>query len=197
MKLGKPLLVVVPLLLLATNAAAQERPTAAAVCIACHGAYGSAPNLDTAPIIAGIPAAHIEEAIYAYIDGARDCAAEPAMCEVVSGLSEYEIREVANYFATRQRPRSGEPFDESLAMKGGELHRELCIKCHARPDEERAKDTLGFPLHGQRSAYLRHALESYSNGDRQTLLPQMEEALRSLTPDDIEALINFYASYEP
>ena len=42
-------------------------------CADCHGVDGLArENLD-APVIAGMPATHIEEAIYAYRDGARQC----------------------------------------------------------------------------------------------------------------------------
>jgi len=198
MTFGRPLLLAAALLLqLVAGASAEEAPAVVNVCVACHGEDGSAPVLDQVPVIAGIPASHIEEAIYSYQDGARRCIDVPAMCEAVSPLSEDEVADAAEYYAAQQRVNSGEPYSEQLASKGKDLHEQYCSKCHARPDDPGAADALGIPLHGQRSAYLRHAFASYFNGTRDTLLPAMEEELRKLTPDDIEALINYYASYEP
>ena len=185
------------LLFAATQARSQEESTVISICVVCHGVDGSAPDFKDVPIIAGIPAPHIEEAIYSYQDGARRCIDVPAMCEVVFQLSEEEVAEAADYYASQKRVMSGEPFSDRLAMRGRNLHRQHCITCHARPNEDRAEDALGIPLHGQRSSYLRYAMESYFNGNRNTLVPEMEEKMRQLTPDDVEALINYYASYEP
>ena len=185
------------LLLVAFQANSQEESTVVSICIVCHGADGSAPDFKDVPIIAGTPAPHIEEAIYSYQDGARRCIDVPAMCEVVFQLSEEEVAEAADYYAAQKRVMSGEPFSDRLAMRGRNLHRQHCITCHARPDEDRAEDALGIPLHGQRSSYLRYAMESYFNGNRNTLVPEMEDKIRQLTPDDVEALINYYASYKP
>ena len=185
------------LLLVASQANSQEESTVVSICIVCHGADGSAPDFKDVPIIAGTPAPHIEEAIYSYQDGARRCIDVPAMCEVVFQLSEEEVAEAADYYAAQKRVMSGEPFSDRLAMRGRNLHRQHCITCHARPDEDRAEDALGIPLHGQRSSYLRYAMESYFNGNRNTLVPEMEDKMRQLTPDDVEALINYYASYKP
>ena len=177
--------------------AEDETSAVLGICIVCHGEDGSAPNFDDVPIIAGTPATHIEEAIYSYQDGARRCIDEPAMCEAVFPLTDEEVGIAADYFASQKRVMSGEPYNDRLAMKGRRLHREHCIRCHARPDEKRAEDALGIPLHGQRSAYLEYAFATYYSGDRETLIPQMAEKLALLTADDIEALINFYASYSP
>jgi cytochrome c553 len=191
------LLAAVPLLLVATQTNSQEGSTVVSICIVCHGVDGSAPDFTDVPIIAGTPAGHIEEAIYSYQDGARRCIEEPAMCEAVFPLTDKEVGEAADYFAAQKRVMSGEPYSDRLAMRGRNLHRQHCIECHARPDEERAADAIGIPLHGQRSAYLRYAMKSYFNGNRSTLVPEMEARIRQLTPDDVEALINYYASYKP
>ena len=191
------LFVLAGLLLVSIDTDAQETSAVLGICFVCHGEDGSGAGFDDVPIIAGIPAPHIEEAIYSYQDGARRCISEPAMCEAVFPLTDEEVGEAADYFAAKQRVSSGEPYNDRLAMQGRRLHREHCIRCHARPDEDRAEDALGIPLHGQRSAYLRYAFISYLNGDRNTLIPQMAEKLALLTADDIEALINFYSSYKP
>ena len=95
------------------------------------------------------------------------------------------------------RISSGEAFDTTLAETGKAFHEEHCAKCHVLPDDENVADALGIPLHGQRSAYLRMALGAYMTGDRQTLIPAMAEKLKLLDADVIDALVNYYASYDP
>ena len=63
---------------------AQAAPAILETCKACHDEDGSGVGKANVPIIAGIPAAHIEEALYAYKDGARRCELVPAMCETAA-----------------------------------------------------------------------------------------------------------------
>ena len=117
------------------------------------------------------------------------------MCETVSKLSDDEINELARYYGAMTRESSGEPFDAQLAAEGQEIHDRLCARCHVPPDDDEVGDALGFPLHGQRSAYLRYSLDAYQNGHREQLLRAMARKLEQLDADDIEALINYYSSY--
>jgi len=194
-KPGSYVIILSGLLAIVTVAAAA--PAKLEVCAECHGEDGSGAGFDNVPIIAGTPAAHLEEAIYAYQDGARRCAIEPKMCETVAELSADEIIELAEHFAALRRLSSGEPFDASLAVAGERLHEEHCAICHVLPEAEDVADAIGIPLHGQRSEYLRLALDAYFNGDRDTLVEKMEEKLELLDAADFEALINYYASYSP
>ena len=148
-----------------------------------------------APVIAGMPAVHIEEAIYAYRDGARQCRYEPLMCETVLHTSDDRIADLAEHYANQVRVSSKEPHDKDLAAKGAQLHKKLCGQCHVPPDNPAAADMLGIPLHGQRAVYLRYALQSYRDGRRENLLDTMGERLAQLDDDDVEALVNYYASY--
>jgi len=50
-------------------------------------------------------------------------------------------------------------------------------------------------LHGQRSVYLRYALQSYMDGRRENLLETMSVKLQQVDSDGIEALVNYYAGY--
>lgn len=165
-------------------------------CVDCHGADGlAAENLD-APVIAGMPAVHIEEAIYAYKDGARQCRYEPLMCETVKHTGDERIADLAEHYAGLPRDASGEPFDSDLAARGEQIHTRLCVSCHVPPDDPAVADKLGIPLHGQRGVYLRYALKSYMDGRRENLLDAMGEKLAQVNDDDIEALVNYYASYD-
>jgi sulfide dehydrogenase cytochrome subunit len=176
---------------------AYSEPARLAVCSACHGEDGSGAGYAYVPIIAGTPAPHLEEALFAYQDGARRCVGVPVMCEAIAPLSEAEIAELADYYSAMPRINSGEKFDARLAQVGKLIHDEHCAICHVLPDDEDVENALGIPLHGQRAAYLRLAFGAYFSGDRDTLVPVMAEKLGQLDADKIDALINYYASYRP
>ncbi len=165
------------------------------ICAKCHGDDGMGHGDPMIPVIAGMPAEHIEEAIYAYVDGARRCTRVPLMCETVAELSEDEVVEIAEYFANKLRGSSEEDFDADLAAEGEMLHKQYCSNCHVSPDDEDVASAVGIPLHGQRSEYLRYALESYFSGDRESLLVNMANKILLLEPGDLGALAHYYSSY--
>ena len=173
-------------------AAAEE---ALQACFGCHGADGMGRADPMIPVIAGMPAAHIEEAIYAYIDGARQCLREPRMCETVAALSESEVTVAAEYFAARTRNYNLEEFDAELAAKGAVLHERHCGACHVPPHDEDVAYAIGIPLHGQRPDYIRYAIGAYFGGQREPLLDTMAHEIRQLEPADFDALVNYYSSY--
>ena len=183
-------------LLLTTSVAFGAAPANIEVCAACHGEDGSGTGYPYVPIIAGTPAAHLEEALFAYQDGARKCVGVPVMCEAVAPLSEDDLFELAAYYAAMPRISSEEEFDRKLAAVGKLLHDDLCAQCHVLPTDEGVDDALGIPLNGQRAAYLRLALGAYLTGDRETLVPIMADKLRELDQGKIEALVHYYASWE-
>jgi len=192
------LLIAYPALSVANETEAANTGAAATLtsgCADCHGVDGLArENLD-APVIAGMPAAHIEEAIYAYRDGARQCRYEPLMCETVLHTSDERIADLAEHYADQRRGPSNEPYDAELAAEGEKIHNQFCSVCHMQPDDPEVAEALGIPLHGQRGAYIRYALKSYKDGRRKNLLDAMGEKLKKVDSDDIEALVNYYASY--
>ena len=183
--------------LLAFAHLAVGSPPVLGKCVACHGADGHAHDNMAFPVIAAIPPAYIEEAIYAYKDGARQCRIVPLMCDTAKGLSDTEVAQVAEYYSTQERYSSYEAYDEKLAVKGEQVHRRLCGRCHVPPDDAEVEDALGIPLHGQRGLYLRYAIESYLDGTRENLLPAMADNLETLEEEHIEALVNYYSSYTP
>ena len=174
---------------------AGAEPAVLGMCKACHDADGSGVGKKYVPIIAGIPAAHIEEALYAYIDGARQCTVEPAMCSAAALLSDQDVTELAQHYSALPRYSHATTFDEKLVIKGEEIHRRLCSRCHVPPDDPDVGDVLGYPLHGQRADYLEYALGAYLRGTRENLLPEMEEKIEQLRERDVEALVHYYISY--
>ena len=183
--------------LLSVSGIARAEPAKLEICAACHGEDGSGAGFAYVPIIAGTPAAHLEEALFAYLDGARRCVGAPVMCEAVAALTEAEIEDLAEHYSKLSRVSSGEEFNARLAQVGELIHQKHCAQCHLFPDDKDVESALGIPLHGQRAAYLRLALGAYFSGDRDTLVPIMAEKLEALDADKIEALVNYYASYRP
>ena len=179
--------------LLAASASADV--SAVKACVDCHGADGMGRSDPMAPVIAGMPVGHIEEAIYAYIDGARHCVKEPKMCDTVASLSDDQVAAAAKYYGGLDRGPNHEPFDAALAAKGAAVHAEHCAKCHLPPNDKEVEGAVGIPLHGQRADYIRYALQLYLDGDREALVPKMADSLKSLQPGELEALVQYYASY--
>lgn len=167
------------------------------MCIDCHGedGLGIDSDLPFIPIIAGLNVAVQEDALFAYADGARNCASTPMMCKLVSRLTEDQIVEYAAHFSALPYIAAGEDFDAALAESGQKIHKGSCAKCHGADDPSEADNSIGAGrLHGQRKNYLRFTLEQYAAGERDQL-PAMEKVTTPLSADDIEALVNYYASY--
>jgi cytochrome c553 len=183
------------LLLLAPVGPLIAAEPALQACFACHGEDGMGKADPMIPVIAGIPAAHIEEAIYAYVDGARQCVREPRMCETVAALSSSQVTAVAEYFSRQVRNYNLEKFDEKLAARGAMLHDRHCGACHVPPHDEDVAYAIGIPLHGQRPDYIRYAIQTYFVGKREPLLDTMAHEIQQLDPEDFEALVNYYSSY--
>jgi len=161
------------------------------ICSNCHGEDGRGVESDI-PIIAGIPAVVQEDALYAYLDGDRQCGYKPMMCKAASRMTEEQIVELAAHFAAMPYAAAGEEFDATLAEAGKAIHLANCAICHGKDDPGDAEASI---LHGQRKDYLRYALQQYSAGER-TQLPAMEKKTKLLSSDDIEALLNYYASFQ-
>ena len=164
------------------------------MCVDCHGEDGLGTESNM-PIIAGEAAAIQEDAIYAYADGDRQCVSTPMMCKIASRLTDEQIIEYSAHFAQLPYKAACEEFDAALAEAGQTIHAGSCAKCHGADDPSSADDSIGASkLHGQRKDYLRYALERYVAGERNQL-PAMEKVVAPLSSDDIEALVNYYASY--
>jgi len=174
---------------------ASATPAIVAACKACHAEDGSGVGKRIVPVISGMPAVHIEEALYAYKDGARQCIEEPVMCETTDLLSDEDVADLAEYYAAIDRPSLDEDIDEELAAIGEPVHRTLCARCHLPPDHPDVADVLGPPLHGQRADYLSYAIRAYLSGTRENLLDEMKEKISLLDEGDVEALAHYYGSY--
>jgi sulfide dehydrogenase cytochrome subunit len=176
-------------LTLAPRDASAEEKDVSATCATCHGTEGLS-KTSANPNIAGHDVEMIEDALRAYRDGSRKCGKVPMMCKAASKLTDQQIESLAHNYADKPYKAAEQPFDAALAAKGQMLHDKNCKGCHGTGP----KDADSGPLHGQWADYLRYALGQYGSGGR-VPDPMMKAKLTKLSPADIDALVNYYASY--
>lgn len=194
-------------LLTATGAAFAEQDIAliTVTCAGCHGQGGVSQN-PLVPTLAGQPYTLIEDNLLAFRAGDRACAAErddgspsallaQTMCASVAELTDAEIASLARYFEQQGFQPAEQDFDLSLAERGARLHVEKgCEGCHA--DGGRNTQAMAPILAGQWTPYLRRAMDALQAGTKEG--PKvMNEAIRQLEDQEVEALLNYYASEQP
>ncbi len=181
---------------LATAAFAAEPPSAASGCKDCHGDDGVSTKSGI-PTIAGMSAFYLEGQMQAYQKDQRPCAKTEAnkektdMCEVAKKLSTAQVKEVATYYAAQKFVPAKQIVDAALAAKGKSLHAANCETCHTDGGSV-ADDDAGI-LAGQWKPYLQAMMKEYRDGKR--IEPQkMKPKTAALSADDVNALVEFYAS---
>lgn len=185
----------------ASPASAFDLAATVEACAACHGKDGATaePNV---PNIGGYSGQYVSESLMAYQKQERSCheTTFPAgphkgektdMCQSVKGLSESDADKLGDYFSKRKFVRTSQQVDAALARKGQEIHDANCEKCHLDSGGQ-ASDDAGI-LAGQKMEYLRVQFGDIKAGKRQ-VLKKMKPKIDALSPDDVEALVNFYGS---
>lgn len=173
------------------------------VCASCHGKGGASTEHDV-PIIGGYSEGFLVDNLKAYKNKDRACpeteyrsgskkGSKTSMCKIASELSDSEVQQVAQFFAKQKFVRAKQKFDPELARKGKEIHDMYCEKCHSEGGTVSTDDS-GMPA-GQWSPYLKQAFEEFNSGKR-PIAKKMKLKLDELNKDDIEALINYYASFK-
>ncbi len=115
------------------------------------------------------------------------------MCKMVKDMDDNEINQVAQFFSKKKFVRAKQKFDPALAAKGKEVHEMYCEKCHSEGGTV-SKDDAGMPA-GQWMPYLKQAFDEFNTGKR-PIAKKMKIKLEELNKDDIDALINYYASFK-
>jgi cytochrome c553 len=162
-----------------------------AECKSCHGADGGsvAPGI---PHLAAQRQSYLLAALRAYKEGRRSHAA----LKVIAGnLSEADMRDVAAYYAGLPPVGLAVTKDTSYATpyERGKARVVVCARCHG---EDGNSTTPGIPsLAGQQANYLIIALQEYVRGERKS--NPMHDAMRALTPLDMEAVALYFASQTP
>jgi cytochrome c553 len=165
--------------------------TLALACTMCHGARGT--STAGTPHLAGEPATSIYKQLRDFKSGHRKSA---IMQPLVLGLSDRDMRDLALYYASLEREKPTGPeisTDTPRLVRNGDPMRNVgaCSSCHSA--------NVGRPatpiLDGMPDSYLRDQLLAFQRGARANdINRQMRNAVRQLTPQEIDELVKYYAA---
>lgn len=171
-------------------------------CEDCHGPGGVSQHAEV-PTIAGQTGAFLEKALRTYQVWGRPCIKSAwrhgdterprtDMCAIAEGLTSEDIRALAAHFAALPFAAAEQSFDPALAAAGQALHEEHCETCH---HEGGSLAGRGPRLAGQWTTYLRTSLKFVPSGEH-LVPPAMEQTVNDLSTEEIDALMNYYASQQ-
>jgi cytochrome c553 len=162
--------------------------TLALRCTMCHGARGLS-QADT-PNLAGQYPITIYKELVDFKTGVRRSA---VMAPLVADLSDEDMRDLAAYYAYLPRPSERRPTAAPLIVADGAPMRGIapCGACHGEIAGKAGAPWLG----GQPAVYLHAQLAAFVTGARHNdIEEQMRNVARRMTPDEITAASNYYAS---
>lgn len=170
-------------------AGAQPRAEQLAACNACHGPGGNA-TVAQFPSLAGQPRLFIENQLVIMREGLRDV---PAMKDVVAGLKDEEIVELARHYATQMPVRRPAAPDAARARRGAELSaRNVCGSCHL---PGYAGQNQVPRLAGQNEAYLVQSMRAFRDHPGPGRDTIMASTLRGMSDADLDALAHYLAHF--
>jgi cytochrome c553 len=154
----------------------------AQLCVLCHK---EGPELRFTPFLDGQPADYLVAAIMAYKTGQRK---QTAMNTNAASLSPADIRDIADYFASKPLRPANEDLDPTKITAGEKMVVDMkCANCHTPTFQ----GTGTVPrLAGQKHRYLAWTLEAFGSGSRghPGELPVIKDRA------DIENVANYLAS---
>jgi sulfide dehydrogenase cytochrome subunit len=191
------------LLLTASPGIASDLESLMNTCNDCHGDNGVSQWSDV-PTIGGLAEFVHADALYIYRDNERPCTdsayrqgdtsrPETNMCAISADMSDDDIDAIAAAYAELPYVRAEQDFDAALAAAGKAVHDKGCNRCHSKAGTD-PEDEAGM-LGGQQIEYLRKAFSEYAEDSRYQP-EKMQEAMDALSAEDVEALLNHYASQQ-
>ena len=179
--------------------AAEGGKLAAVMCERCHGKNGNSEKEDV-PSIAGFSEGFLINAMEMFRSGERTGAKyqlgdelEMDMNEITRQLDKADIEALAVFYSQQEFVPRAQKFDAELAERGAKIHAYLCVDCHSEQGNKPVDDAA--ILAGQWTPYLKAQFNAFRSGEREAPRKMMHKFDR-LYDDEIEALLNFYASQQ-
>jgi len=172
-------------------------------CTDCHGKDGVSSESDI-PIIAGFSEQYMLDSMAIYKDEERPCleteyragenkGSKTDMCEIANDLSDEEVEEIAEFYASKKFVAAKQTTDPEKAARGEKIHEASCEKCHE--DGGRSSEDDAGILAGQWMSYLEQSFKDYAAGDR-AQAKKMKPKMEKLDGTDTENLIHYYGSLQ-
>jgi len=191
------LCIFISLLMTAATAHASDFVGLVQSCEKCHGKDGNSTDPDV-PIIAGFSYEGFLNTMEVFREDYRIALRyqkpgepETVMNEIAKGLSDEEVRSLADYFSQRDFIPARQDVNSALAERGEVIHKKSCEKCHSDNGAHPVDDAA--ILAGQWTPYLRRQFDNFLSGKRWVPVTMLRR-VRKLSEEDIEALLNFYSS---
>jgi sulfide dehydrogenase cytochrome subunit len=173
------------------------------MCDDCHGPQGASSNSDV-PTIGGQSAKFIDDTLHSLQIWGRPCVKslyrhgdttrpKTDMCKVAAGLSNEDISALSSHYAELPFVPASQEFDASQVATGAALHEKACESCHEQGGS--SVSDRGPRTAGQWVVYMRSTLKYVPTGEHQ-VPPMMERGLGKFSAEEIDALMNFYASQQ-
>jgi sulfide dehydrogenase cytochrome subunit len=176
--------------IVASGAALAAPPTAAMLahaCAGCHGTNGGSAG-PTMPSLASQSKTAIVEAMKKFKSGERP---STVMGRLAKGYSDAEIDAIGDFFSKQKFHPTNQVIDKAKAARGASLQEASCSRCHLDDGKEGKDDTP--VMASQWLPYLQMQMALYLTGKRK-MPEKMEEKVKPLSTDDLEALLHFYSS---
>lgn len=175
----------------ASPAAVGRGATLAQQCAICHGPTGV--SRADSPNLAGQYASVVYKELMDFKTGAR---VNAVMSPFALNLTERDMADIAAFYASLPRLPGYHPEDKApaprIVINGAPLRGIApCGACHGALDNK-----TGSPwLEGQPAAYVKAQLQAFAKGERRNdISEQMRNIARAMTPQEIDAAANWYAS---
>jgi thiosulfate dehydrogenase len=175
---------------------------AVVACSTCHGPDGGGDNASGFPRLAGLAAGYIEKQLHAFAKGEIR---NPVMTGMASGLTEQQIRDVAQYYASlppatqAKAPESvSTGTGEALATLGNMAGRGIpaCNQCHGPGGQ--GLGGVFPPLAGQPATYIKAQIAAWKAGVRSgDPLGMMAHVASLLTESETASVAAYYAAQPP
>lgn len=175
---------------LVLSASAMALPPNAAMlanaCAGCHGTFGASAG-PSMPSLAGQSKQAIVEAMKNFKSGERP---STVMGRLAKGYTDADFAAMGDFFAGQKLHVTQQMIDQQRVVKGAALHHAKCKNCH--PDNGKTNEDDAPPVASQWLPYLQMQMALYVEGKRKTT--KMSEVVKGLSADDLESLMQFYAS---
>ena len=167
-------------------------------CSKCHGEYGVSIS-PLFPILAGQLPGYIEAELKLFrLRGRSDPRARAFMWGIARGLTDEQIKGVAQYFSTQPAVKGGGSSNPALADKGKLLYEngapdrdiEACTVCHGHSGEGVNTQPR---LAGQHRDYVAIQMSQYRGGLRENKV--MQHVTEKMTDDEIAAVVDYVSTF--
>jgi cytochrome c553 len=167
---------------------AQTTPERVKLCGACHGEDGNS-RMPEIPSLAGQPEFFLVQQLILFREGVRKV---PGMSELLKGLKDDDLVQLAKHFTALEARPSEEKADPALVKRGEALAEPMrCISCHL-PNLEGQEQMPR--LARQRIDYLIHSLKQFRDNARSGADTLMSAVVVGVSDDDLTALAHYAAS---